>query len=38
MNALRGAVAGGAALMCITHESEFIEGEDVVIHVERMNS
>ena len=38
MSALRGAVAGGAALICITHENEFIEGDDVVILVERVNS
>ena len=38
MRALRLAVEKGAVLICITHESEFLERNDVVINVERVFS
>ena len=36
MTALRSAVAEGAALICITHEREFIEGSDRTFEVEKV--
>lgn len=36
MNALRSAVAEGAALICITHEREFIENSDRTLEVEKV--
>lgn len=36
MNALRSAVAEGAALICITHEREFIDSSDRTLEVEKV--